>query len=56
LTIHAAKTAIDACSAGQGETHLDALIALTERCMSSEDYEEGRAAFAEKRKPVFKGR
>jgi enoyl-CoA hydratase/carnithine racemase len=32
------------------------LIALRESCFSSEDFREGIAAFAEKRKPVWRGR
>jgi 1,4-dihydroxy-2-naphthoyl-CoA synthase len=29
---------------------------MVQACFKSADYEEGRAAFMEKRKPVFRGR
>ena len=32
------------------------LIALRESCFASEDFREGIAAFAERRKPVWRGR
>lgn len=56
LTMLAAKRAIDAYAADLPEATLRELDALVERCFGSDDYEEGRRAFAEKRKPVFNGR
>ena len=34
----------------------DACDAVLAACLTSEDFIEGRRAFAEKRKPVFRGR
>lgn len=56
LTMLAAKRAIDAYACELPEAKLRELDALVERCFGSNDYEEGRRAFAEKRKPVFNGR
>ncbi len=56
LTVMTAKKVVDETrkAAGNFDAHYcDQLIA---RCFASEDYAEGRTAFMEKRKPVFRGR
>jgi enoyl-CoA hydratase len=35
---------------------MDLCEALVAQCYASEDHQEGRRAFMEKRKPIFKGR
>lgn len=53
-TVRTAKAAIRAVQDPDGavtRAHVDALVA---ECFASQDYADGRAAFAEKRKPVFK--
>jgi enoyl-CoA hydratase/carnithine racemase len=56
LTITAAKKAIDAAAGLPGALPIDKLQALADACFQSEDYAEGRAAFKDKRKPLFMGR
>ena len=56
LTVKAAKAAIDAWERGGVEEDLDNVRRLVSECFDSEDYREGRRAFAEKRTPQFGGR
>lgn len=56
LSVYAAKRCIDEFLRAPEHPDMDALDKLVEACFESEDYAEGRAAFAEKRKPVFRGK
>ena len=55
LTVTAAKAALDAWERGGKAEEVEAANAMVDACFDSEDYKEGRRAFAEKRQAVFRG-
>ncbi len=54
LTVRSVKANVD--EALKETPDIARCDALVEACMNSEDYKEGRTAFMEKRKPVFRGK
>jgi len=55
LTVAAAKFIVTELAKDASERDIARCTAMVDRCFGSRDYEEGRRAFLEKRKPAFTG-
>ncbi len=56
LTVRACKQIIREAVKDESQRDMDLCRRVVAECFASEDYVEGRTAFMEKRRPVFKGR
>jgi enoyl-CoA hydratase/carnithine racemase len=55
LTVNAVKAIVSEVTKDESQRDLAHCNELVKKCFNSKDYQEGRAAFMEKRKPVFTG-
>ena len=55
LTVNAVKYIANQTRMDESQRDLETCEAMVKACFDSEDYVEGRSAFMEKRKPIWKG-
>ena len=55
LTLKASKAIVEQASKPRNEQDTKLCATLVAKCYASEDFAEGQAAFAQKRKPSFRG-
>jgi enoyl-CoA hydratase/carnithine racemase len=55
LTVAAVKAIVGEVVKDESQRDLALCSAMVKKCFNSQDYQEGRAAFMEKRKPMFTG-
>ena len=56
LTVGSIKTIVDEAVKDESARNMAMCQQVVDRCFNSEDYVEGRTAFMQKRKPMFRGR
>jgi enoyl-CoA hydratase/carnithine racemase len=56
MTVRAAKAAVNTWERGSRIDEVDEVRKMVDACFDSDDYKEGRRAFAAKEKPQFKNK
>ena len=56
MTVRAAKAAVSVWERGGRSNEIDQVREMVDACFDSDDYKEGRRAFAAKEQPLFKNK